>query len=59
MLFQFQELLFCQCVYKVSRSPISYDPYKNQSGNCHWELIDWFLSDPQEYQNHESQYIYQ
>ena len=34
-------------------------PYRNQSGNCYSELIDRFLSNPQEYQNHETQWIYQ
>lgn len=34
-------------------------PYRNQSGNCYSELIDRFLSNPQGYQNHETQWIYQ
>lgn len=34
-------------------------PYRNQSGNCYCELIDRFLSNPQEYENHETQWIYQ
>ena len=34
-------------------------PYRNQSGNCYSELIDRFLSNPQGYQNHEIQWIYQ
>ena len=58
-LLYFQELTSCQCVYKVSHSPSSYGPYRNQSGNCYCELTDRFLSNPQEYENHETQWIYQ
>ena len=34
-------------------------PYRNQPGNCNCELIDRFLSNPQEYENHETQWFYQ